>query len=86
MNLTDQEIEEVVVTELKSYYNVLARTVDDGKWSRENEVVDEGWYRNVKDRNEDRKTLSSIIDVLSHYITKEDHDKWLIAIRQVTQK
>tara|TARA_R110000803_G_scaffold200490_1_gene264856 strand:- start:300 stop:527 length:228 start_codon:yes stop_codon:yes gene_type:complete len=75
MTLTDEEIEEVMISELKNYYNVLDHAVED-----------EGWYSTTRERDNDRVTLAAIINLLSHFITKEDHDKWLLTIRQVTQK
>ena len=75
MTLTDEEIEEVMISELKNYYNVLDHAVED-----------EGWYSTTRERDNDRVTLAAIINLLKHYLTKEDHDKWLSTIRQVTQK
>jgi|TARA_B110000908_G_scaffold97061_1_gene114640 hypothetical protein len=75
MILTDQQIEELVISELKNYYNVLDHAVED-----------EGWYSTTRERDNDRVTLAAIINLLTHYLTKEDHDKWLSTIRQVTQK
>lgn len=75
MNLTDQQIEELVISELKNYYNVLDHAVED-----------RGWYPTTRERDNDRVTLAAIINLLKHYLTKEDHDKWLSTIRQVTQK
>ena len=37
MNLTDQQIEELVISELKNYYNVLDHAVEDRGWGIEDQ-------------------------------------------------
>tara|TARA_B110000908_G_C10243559_1_gene447484 strand:- start:1905 stop:2141 length:237 start_codon:yes stop_codon:yes gene_type:complete len=75
LELTDENIDNLVIAELKNYYTIL----DDA-------VADEGWYSTVRERDQDRVTLVAIINILKHYITTEEHDKWLLTIKQVTQK
>jgi hypothetical protein len=70
--LTEETVDGIVITELKSFYSVLAEVSDD-------------WYAKEEDKQKDRLCQYAIINVLSHYLTSEEHKKWLLTLER-TQK
>lgn len=75
MNLTDEELDSIVISELKNYYNVLHGVLDEREW-----------HPTKKSMNEDRVIMTAISDVLTHYLTEKEHKKWLQATQQEIQK
>lgn len=75
MNLTDEELDSIVISELKNYYNVLHGVLDEREW-----------HPTKKSMNEDRVIMTAISDVLTHYLTEKEHKEWLRATQQEIQK
>tara|TARA_R110000787_G_C13195003_1_gene423409 strand:+ start:300 stop:527 length:228 start_codon:yes stop_codon:yes gene_type:complete len=72
IELTGEMIDEIVISELKSYYDTLNLVQDD-------------WYSKPEDKITDMVCLDSIINILAHYLTHKEHKKWLLTLEK-TQK
>lgn len=75
MSLTDEEIDNIVINELKNYHRVLSGVLDQREW-----------HPTTKSMNKDRVIMTAISDVLTHYLTEKEHKKWLQATQQEIQK
>lgn len=73
VELSEETVDGVVIEELKSFYSVLAEVSDD-------------WYAKEEDKQKDRLCQYAIINVLSHYLTSEDHTEWLTNTAAKTQR
>ena len=74
VELDDEVVENIVIHELKDYFDTL-------------ENVSDSWYAKPEDRIKDRLCLDAIIIVLSHFMSHKDHELWLkYNTLEITQK
>ena len=72
IELTEETLDNIVIDELKYYYDTLSQVSDD-------------WYSKPEDKKADTLCSEAIITVLRHYLTYEEHREWLLTLEK-TQK